>query len=609
VTVTYTLGGKDAGNYTVADSIATGNILPKQLTVAGTKASNKVYNRKTDATVSGGTLVGVVGNDDVKIALMEGTFGDKNAGTDKTVTVTYTLDGADAGNYTVADSKTTASIFKRQLTVTGTTASDKEYDGTTSATVSGGTLVGVLGNDDVKIASMKGTFGDKKAGMGKRVTVTYTLGGEDAGNYTAANATATASITPKQLTVTGTTASNKIYDGTTDAEVFGGALVGVIGNDKVKIVSMNGAFDNKNAGPNRTVTVTYTLGGADAGNYSVANAATTAHIFKKLLGIAGTTVSDKVYDATTNAQITAGTLQGVIGSDNVTVTASGAFPSANVGTYKVPVCYTLAGKDANNYIAPVMQSFCAAITPAAFDVTFKDRTVQYDGAAHSISVKVNQSLVSPTVLYSQDGVNYTSAVPSFTEIGSYTVYAKVIGPNYDAWTGSATLTIMPFDPLLVTTELDVVDSTDGLTSLREAVSIAETGQTVRFADYLAGETITLRCTQIDIPKGINIDATSIGGITVDAAGKSRIFFIPDNGGAEVKIIGLTLTGGNAGDGGAIKNSGTLSLFNCSVTGNISTHYGGGIFSTGNLTIVDSVISANSADSYVGGGIYTSGDLT
>ncbi len=609
VMVTYTLGGPDGGNYSVADSIATGNILPKQLTVAGATASDKVYDGTTDAEVSGGTLVGVVDGDVVSIASMKGTFDDKNVGTDKTVTVTYTLGGADVGNYTAADATTTANITPKQLTVTGTTASDKAYDGTTSATVSGGTLVGVLGNDDVSIASMKGTFDDENVGTDKTVTVTYTLGGADAGNYTASDATTTASIFKKQLTVTGTTASNKVYDGTTDAAVSGGTLVGVLGDDDVKIASMKGAFNSKNAGPNRTVKVTYTLGGADAGNYSVADATTKAHIFKKLLGIAGTTVSDKAYDATTNAQITAGTLQGVVGQDNVTVTASGAFPSADVGTYKVPVCYAIAGKDANNYIAPVMQIVCAAITPAAFDVTFKDRTVQYDGAAHSIPISVNQSLVTPTVLYSQDGENYTSAVPSFTEIGSYTVYAKVTGPNYDDWTGSATLTITPFDPLLVTTELDVVDSTDGLTSLREAVSIAETGQTVRFADYLAGETITLRCAQIDIPKGINIDATSIGGITVDAAGKSRIFFIPDNGGAEVKIIGLTLTGGNDDNGGAIKNSGTLSLFNCSVTGNMSTHYGGGIFSTGDLTIVDSVISANSADSYVAGGIYTSGDLT
>ena len=41
--------------------------------------------------------------------------------------------------------------------------------------------------------------------------------GTDAGNYIVAAPTTTADITAATLTVTGITASNKVYDGTTDA--------------------------------------------------------------------------------------------------------------------------------------------------------------------------------------------------------------------------------------------------------------------------------------------------------------------------------------------------------------------------------------------------------
>ena len=44
-----------------------------------------------------------------------------------------------------------------------------------------------------------------------------TIGGADAGNYTLTQPTTTANITAKALTVSGVTASNKVYDGTTTA--------------------------------------------------------------------------------------------------------------------------------------------------------------------------------------------------------------------------------------------------------------------------------------------------------------------------------------------------------------------------------------------------------
>ncbi len=66
-----------------------------------------------------------------------------------------------------------------------------------------------------------GVFADENAGTGKNVTVSYSLsdgtGGGLASNYSLADEVLTADITPKQLTISGTTVANKIYDRNTSA--------------------------------------------------------------------------------------------------------------------------------------------------------------------------------------------------------------------------------------------------------------------------------------------------------------------------------------------------------------------------------------------------------
>jgi len=94
----------------------------------------------------------------------------------------------------------TLTVNPKALTVTGITASDKPWDGNTTATldVSGATLVGVVSGDDVDLdtSSAVGAFVDAAVGSGKTVNITgLTLTGDDAGNYTLTQPTTTASIT------------------------------------------------------------------------------------------------------------------------------------------------------------------------------------------------------------------------------------------------------------------------------------------------------------------------------------------------------------------------------------------------------------------------------
>ena len=149
---------------------------------------------------------------------------------------------------------------------------------------------------------------------------------------------------------------------------------------------------------------------------------------------------------------------------------------------------------------------------------------------------------------------------------------------------------------VVTTPLDLFDLTDGLISLREAIFYAAAGGTVTFAPSLAECVITLAGTQLEITKAIAVDASSAGGVTIDAGGRSRVFCI-SGGSADAPVIltGLTMTGGYATDGGGIYFTGALVLTDCAVTGNTAAEKGGGIYnSSGDLTLTNSVVEFNDA---------------
>ena len=188
---------------------------------------------------------------------------------EKTITITDN----DGGNYTVSGTGSFA-ITPKPLNVTGLTASDKIYDGTTDVEISGTpALDEVIDGDDVSITSGKAEFKDANAGTAKEIVLTgFTLSGNDKDNYEL-KTTATASITPKEVTVSGIKAQNKSYDGTTTASLdyTGVTFNGKLDNDLLTVTA-TGAFSSKEAGTDKNVSISnLTLGGASAGNYKLAN--------------------------------------------------------------------------------------------------------------------------------------------------------------------------------------------------------------------------------------------------------------------------------------------------------------------------------------------------
>ncbi|MER9300881.1 YDG domain-containing protein [Mesorhizobium sp. M0621] len=361
--------GNNGGNYSVTYAANTTSTINQAVItgITGVTASNKTYDATTAATLdtSGAVFNGMVAGDSLAVAGASGSFGDKNAGAGKTVVIDgLALGGADAGNYTLADTTATATanILRAVISgVAGITANNKTYDATIAATLdtSGAVFNGMASGDSLTVASATGAFGDKNAGAGKTVGInSLALGGADAGNYILADttATATADIDKALLALSGFTAANKAYDGTTVATIANtGILVGVIAGDSVAFGHGGASFSDKNAGTAKTVTLGgVSLNGADAGNYTIAaTATTTADIDKALLALSGFTAANKTYDGTAIAMIAnAGSLVGVVSGDSVSFGHGDAsFQDKNAGSAKTVTLdgVSLNGADSGNY--------------------------------------------------------------------------------------------------------------------------------------------------------------------------------------------------------------------------------------------------------------------
>ena len=374
--------GADAGNYQVVVQ-GTANISKRDLAITAA-AQDKVYDATTVATlaVSSNKISG-----DQLVITAEGTFADKNVGSAKPVSVAMSVSGIDAVNYNVTPvTSSSASITPRPLAVTAT-AADRVYDGSTGADI---TLVDDHLNGDVISLAGVGSFADKNVGSAKPVTVALTFGGADLGNYsTSSSVASSATITPKPLTFSNLTISDKTYDGTATASFSGDFSLasGLIAGDDIAAdtASASAAFADKHAGVNKTVSVSgVVLSGADQGNYTVAPTAGTATIFKKVVDVTGLTPDSKVYDGTQTATVsgTPDVTSSFIAGDTVALNVGNftvEFADKNVGTAK-PLHVTgalLTGADAGNY-DPLLNS-TANITARPLTVTATALDKTYDG--------------------------------------------------------------------------------------------------------------------------------------------------------------------------------------------------------------------------------------
>lgn len=266
---------------------------------------------------------------------------------------------SDATTQTIATVASTVSA--KQLTITGLTGNNKEYDRGITATVTGtATLTGIVSTDDVTLSGTPVfTFADKTVATGKTITATgYVLSGAKAGNYTVAQPTGlTGNITAKSVTITGATASNKVYDGGVTATINNATIVGLISPDAVTVT---GTFTSVNVADN--IIVNTALTGNDAVNYTLTQPTLTANITKATPVFTTTAISLGVNGTYT--------LPGA----NITSTSSGTYTYSLDNTVaSISVTTLTAGATAGSAILTVNQAatsnYNAATTTVPVNVT------------------------------------------------------------------------------------------------------------------------------------------------------------------------------------------------------------------------------------------------
>ena len=245
----------------------------------------------------------------------------------KGITATYES-GTHKGSVTV-----NAVVEKKEVTVSGITAENKEYDGGTNATVnaSGAIITGKETGDDLTVSVSAGSTFDSADAGSRTVTLgTLTLDGTSAGNYTLATSgnqtTATANITVRDLTVKPNSGQSKSYGTTPDpvlaytstgtvtgeTAAFDGALSREAGEDVGQYDITKGSLALKDSGTFKatnynlvldTAVVTFEI---TKGTYGGSAPTKTVNILKNYAGVqTGTlTAADFFTTAPAEAKIT-----------------------------------------------------------------------------------------------------------------------------------------------------------------------------------------------------------------------------------------------------------------------------------------------------------------
>jgi hypothetical protein len=258
--------GNGGNNYAVTFVDDSSGVITQYDLEVTAVSDSREYDGTTDSTgMPTITLGDLQGTDS---ATWTQTFDNENAGTNKTLTPAGSVsDGNGGANYNVVfNSVSNGSITQRAITVTAATDS-KEYDGTNSSSATPTVTAGSLASGDSEAFTQ--TFDDEKAGTGKTLTPAGSVNdGNSGGNYVVTFVEdTTGEITVRSIEVTAASDS-KVYDGTDSStgvpSITNGSLAA---GDSVNWIQ---AFDDQNAGNNKTITPTGSIDDNNGGaNYSV----------------------------------------------------------------------------------------------------------------------------------------------------------------------------------------------------------------------------------------------------------------------------------------------------------------------------------------------------
>ena len=378
----------------------------------------------TGGTVTGNNLTAGATTGSFTLKVEAAATGNYKAAT-KNVTVTVTAKEVQ----TITASNVSATYGDTNVKVVGTT----NGDGAITYAVTGGT-------DVVDVNSSTGALTIKKAGA-----ATVTISAAETGDYATATKNVTINVAQKDVTITGLSAANKVYDGNTTATVTGTAAVaGKVGSDDVTVTGGTATFDNENVGAGKTVTFSgYGLGGTAAGNYNLTAqpANVTAEITAREVTITnGITATNRPYEknnTTVNLNKSTLTFTNLVTGETLdaNVPTTGTVDNANVGTGK-NVTYSgvtlIDGTGmASNYKLVGLPTVTVNIAQAATPTAPTGLTGVKGNALSTVTLPdgwtwVNGSTVMNTVGPQTFKANYTDAAGNYANATNVDVAVNVM---------------------------------------------------------------------------------------------------------------------------------------------------------------------------------------
>jgi uncharacterized repeat protein (TIGR02543 family) len=450
------LSGTDSGNYTLdsTSKTKTANITARAVTI--TAKDQTITYGSSIATGTSQVTVGTLGTGDslTSITLTPST---SNYTTNGTITPSAGVikNGStdNTGNYTITYATGVLKINKQTLTPSISSCSNKQYDGTTSATCT--ISLATPKSGDTVTASGTCTFNSAAVGNSKAVSCTgLTLSGTSASNYTLSTTSVSggsANITKKTITPTAS-CSNKTYDGETTASCTLGAT-GLVGTETVSITG-SCAFGDKNVGTSKTVTCSSLAiaSGTYSGNYtlSATSKTATANITARTV-----TITAKDQTITYGSSITTGTSQVTVGTlgtgdslTSITLTPSTSNYTTN-GTITPSAATIKNGTTDNtsNYSITYATGVLKINKVNATCPTLTSYSGQYDGSKHKITVSGGSG---GTIQYrTSTSASWSNTNPEAgPDVSTTTVYVQVAGDGnhntvqcYVSGTTNATVTI------------------------------------------------------------------------------------------------------------------------------------------------------------------------
>jgi len=458
------------GNLRFTKGIEESTVNVRNVNVINIEIPNKVYDGSNSATLNNNgspiTINNIRTADLPNVSLVTlsaaAVFSNLNyTGSPVSISITgYSLTGPASIYYNlVQPSGYSAEITPKPLTVSGLSANNRDYDGTTVFNLSGTpALVGVEGVDAGNVSlngTLVGSVVSAAVGTGKTVTTSgASLTGSAAGNYTLTNPSFTADINAKTLTITATQV-NKTYGTalTSGAGYTGFNAVGLVSGENAGTVTVTygaGAAANANVGTYNNSVVLSALTGGSGGfnpsNYTIGYADGNIVVGAKALTLSGAGVSNKVYDGNTSTTLNTPSLVGVEALDLANCTldatlASGTFASANAanGIGVTITGYALAGTAAGNYTLTQPSGITANITPKALTITANTINKTYGDvlttgagatAFTSSGLVSGETIASVTLTYGT-GAAGTDPVAA-TNVGGIVASAPVAGVGFVA---------------------------------------------------------------------------------------------------------------------------------------------------------------------------------